>query len=183
MSEGRPLLMTRIALTLRVRVAKSVLVEHLGKLGEQLGDRLAEQVERYVQSERPGYFPALNFFDDRSDVDPALLEAARRMAEVVGAYVARNIQDRLFPVFSSVSILQVKPLAYTMPHVAVSDPEAHKLLARHYHPNLFRVELQVSLLERNTPRRNRVQVAEQRVGWWLRDAFSGVDIVDARAVE
>lgn len=183
MADVRGLHLTRVALGARAVVPVSYLQRRLGMAVASAGNALAGNVLACVQTEKLDYVPALEFFSGRSCMDVDIFKLAVRAADVACEYVAREAQDRLWPLFSNLHIENVHAHAFTLPRVNPRQPDAMASLSRHYALNEIRLELVVSAFERNAAAEGYERFAAQKVIRSLRDSFDDVTISSARLIE
>jgi hypothetical protein len=183
MTSARTVVITRVALTLRIVVPPSYLRRHLGTLAASLGTDLAMAVGAATREQRLGYFPALDYFVDQPGVNPVLLATATNLARMVRDHVRQEVQHHLAAFFSQVIIRRITSPAYTLPRVSPQQADALEALARHYFPDSVRLDLVVSLVERGPALENPEQAATRRALWNLRDHFERVEVTDARVLE
>ena len=105
-------------LSLDVQLPEHIFTRHLPASPVVVGEALTEQVMAYVQSQRLGYFPALAYFRALpAALEPELLDAAENIAWFTCNQARGEIQRKLRPVFSSLSVQSAQALAFTMPAV------------------------------------------------------------------
>ena len=172
--------MVQVALTLQVVIAPERLGALLSEADRNLGRRLAERVDGIVRAERLGYYPALEFFEQHAGLEPGAIDAMRTLAAQIRKRVKREVQTRLWPVFSSVHIERTTSLAFTLLRVSPAQTDALEKLAKHYFPNTVRLELVLSTLDKQY----RLDVAEtfsaNKVVRNLRDGFESVHVSATR---
>ena len=183
MTSPRSVVIARIALTLHIVVKPSYLKQHLGAIAANLGTDLAKAVDTVARENRLGYFPALDYFADRSDLDPKLLAMATDLAKTVRDHVRREVQHHLVPFFSQVVVKRITSPAFSLPRVNPQQADALEALARHYFPNSVRFDLVVSSVERGSKLENLEKAVTRRALWNLRDHFEHVEVTDARVLE
>lgn len=195
-----PLDIVKTALTLRLEVPLSVLQARFGEAVRGLGAQLAQQAAAIAKQDRLGYFPALQFFAERSDVDQALVSAIIEAGGFARQHATHELRTRLRHAFSSIRVQRAQCLAFTLPSVRPHQAQAADRLARHYTPNALRIELLVTTLHkggdipegdvqdahaRRRPGRPRAaamdEFASRRAQWWLREAFETVEVIDVRS--
>lgn len=140
--------LNKIHISLKVRVPHQVLEKHLASSAEVVGHALTEQVVEYVNNNKLGYFPALDFFQGTSVIDPDLLDAAETIGWFASKYVREEIQRRMRPFFSHISFQSVQTVAFTMPSVRPSQLNAWHDLLDHYTPDLIKVDVIASVLRK-----------------------------------
>jgi len=111
----RGLGIARVALTLQVVIEQEKLEALLRESDKALGTRLAEQVDAWVREQKLGYYPAIDFLVDQGVIAEGELEALHTLAATVRKRVKREVQTRLWPVFSSVHIERTKTIAFRSP--------------------------------------------------------------------
>jgi len=141
--------LNKIHISLKARVPHGVLEKHLASSAEVVGHNLTEQVVDYVNANKLGYFPALDFFQNEPGIDPDLMDAAETIGWFASKYAREEIQRKMRPFFSSISFQSVQVVAFTMPSVRPSQLNAwHDLLA-HYTPDVVKLDLIASVLKKN----------------------------------
>jgi hypothetical protein len=169
-----------VALTLQVTLAPERLEALLSTVEKNLGRTLAERIDTIVSAEKLGYYPALDYFEDHSDMNPELIGTVKSLAAQIRKRVKREVQTHLWPVFSSVQIERATTLAFTLPRVTLAQEDALARLALHYFPNAVRLELVLSTLDKQH-RLEEVEVfSADKVVRNLRDVFESVNVTAKR---
>lgn len=170
----------RFAAVLKVRVGDDVLEPNIGYLPWVLGENLAGQVDPWVMEQRLGYYPALDFFRDKPQVvDPALLQLIDEMARFGEEYTRRELRRRLRSAFSHVDVERIQLEAFAMPRIRPSQPKSPELLARHYAPSTFRVELLLGMIQRGEVE-GVERLVTQRIQQWAKPAFHSLELLNMR---
>lgn len=182
MTDTRAIHIVKTALSLRVRVALPYLQERLGDLAAGAGANLATQIDALVRREKLGYYPALDYFASRDGIDRGLLVAHEEAARFVREHVEKEARARLWPAFSHVRVVNTQSLAFALPSVRPSRPEALSALAQHYTPTQVKIDLVVSSLKKGAAGEGAERTAAQQARWWLRECFESVEVSDARVV-
>lgn len=183
MDSPRGLGIARVALTVQVTVAPEKLDALLRETDKTLGARLAERVDTWVREQKPGYYPALEFLVDQGVVPPEDFETLRVLAATIRKRVKRDVQTRLWPIFSSVQIERAQSLAFNLPRITPGKPDAMAELARHYFPNTVRLELVLASLDKLMRLEDVVAISETKVARNLRDDFEKVVVTAVRRLE
>jgi len=170
----------KIALTIKATLPREALQQHFPASIDALGEQLAQQALEYVNEHSMGYFPALEYFQERGGIDDYLLDAAAQISLLTVTMTKQEVSRVLQPLFSSVRIGTVQSLAYTMPAVRPSQPQAEKLLAEHYLPDKVKFEAFVSLVQKKSPEAGIESAAKQIALRWLDELFSEVEVTSAR---
>lgn len=182
MAEGTGLEVLKTALALRIAVPLADLHARLGQDVATLGERLAAHAVAIASQERLGYFPALQFFYERPEIPSGLIGAITEAGTFARQHVTREVRDRLRHAFSSIRLQRSQCLAFTLPAVRPSQADALAALARHYTPNVVRVELLVTSLHKGGAAPEGMdKFAAKRARWWLREAFD-IEVTDVRVV-
>lgn len=126
-----------------------VLEKHLASSAEVVGHNLTEQVVDYVNANKSGYFPALDFFQSEPGIDPDLMDAAETIGWFASKYAREEIQRKMRPFFSTISFQSVQIVAFTMPSVRPSQLNAWHDLLDHYTPDVIKLDLIASVLKKN----------------------------------
>jgi len=169
-----------VALTIQVVMAPERLEAQLNTAERSLGRTLAERVDAIVRSEKLGYYPALDFFEDHPDMDPELIGMVKTLAAQIRKRVKREVQTHLWPVFSSVQIERATTLAFTLPRIKPAQPDALARLALHYFPNAVRLELVLTTLDKQHRLEEAEKFSSSKVVRNLRDAFESVSVTATR---
>ncbi|MDH5648572.1 MAG: hypothetical protein OEY67_02860 [Gammaproteobacteria bacterium] len=171
----------RVSLTLTVQVAMEQLRQEMGELVTAVGPNLALQVDAFTREEKLGYYPALDYFNNRPGIDPNLLSTSEHIASLVCDYVRYQMRIQLREPFSHIKFDKIQSLAFSMPRVLPSDRNALEKLTEHYSPNRVRAIINASSIEKastNTEGYERLVV--HKAQRWLEKRFEAVHISDAR---
>lgn len=171
-----------VALSARVRLDPSVFDRYVAASPTLVGEELADAVQAYVREHKLGYYPALEYFRDQGGIDSALLEAADGIAWVASSLVREEVRVRLRPIFASVRFGALQALAFTLPPVRPSSAEPRAALARHYTPDTVKLDLLVTLLQRETPPDGLDTLASHMLVRWLKPSFAALEVTAARQV-
>ena len=171
-----PLHFNHIHLTLRLSIEDAVLAQHSVASPEIVGGELAKQVMEYAREQKLGYYPALDFFRSQGGVDAELLDAAESIGWLACNLAREEVTRKTRPVFSSVSFLAVQSLAYTMPTVRPGQPNVYTRLAEHYTPNGVKLDLDVSLIQKQPADEGIERFSRQVVSRWLKHSFKTLEV-------
>ncbi|MFP5507229.1 MAG: hypothetical protein ACLGH6_13620 [Gammaproteobacteria bacterium] len=175
--------LNRAALTLVVQLPEQIFTRHLPASPQVVGEALAEQVIAYAQREHLGYYPALDYFKDHAGaVDGDLLDAADHIAWFACNQARAEIQRKLRPVFSSLSVQSIQSLAFTMPGVRPNQPNARHELARHYTPDRAKLVLLVNAFQKSAQEEAMAKWASHLAYRWLKDSFANIQVTSAQAL-
>lgn len=170
-------------LSLIVRLPEHIFTRHLPASPAVVGEALAEQIIAYVQSERLGYFPALDYFRSQpAALESELLDAAENIAWFTCNQARAEIQRKLRPVFSSLSMQSMQALAFTMPAIRPNQVNARQELIRHYTPDSAKLVVQVNSFQKSAETEAMAKWASHLAYRWLKDSFARVEVTSAQAI-
>jgi len=178
-----PLHIAKIELTIKAKLPREALQQHFPAPVETLGEQLAQQAMDYAAQHQLGYYPALEFFQDNGGVDGYLLDAVGQISLLAATMTKQEVARVLQPVFSSVRIGVVQSLAYTLPPVRASQPNAKRLLAEHYLPDKVKFEAFVTLMQKKPPQAGIENAARQIALRWLDEIFPEIEVTSARLID
>ena len=87
--------LTRIAVSLQVKISAEAIEQHSVASPYVVGEELARQVAAYVQRERLGYYPALDYFRALEVIEPELLQAVENISWLVCGLVREELKTGL----------------------------------------------------------------------------------------
>jgi hypothetical protein len=180
MTRKRTITVIKSAVSVHVRLALDVVRGQLGELAVVAGPHLAAQIHAYVERERLGYYPALEFLVDSPQLDKGLVAAVQQIALFSCEYAKTEVQRRLWPVFSHVEVRHTQAHALMLPNARPNQSNSLALLTEHYTPNRVRLDLTLSSLEKSAETEGLERLAAQKVTHWLRESFETVEITDTR---
>lgn len=173
----------RVSLTVHLKVAEEVLSQHLAASPLVVGEELARQIDAYVREHKLGYYPPLEFFDEVDPgIDSDLIDTMRGIGWFVSNLAQTEIDHRLRAAFSEVNIQDLRLLAFTMPQVRPSQPNAVFELARHFTPDTVKAVLELSNIEKRAELEGMDKLAEHKVMRWLEPHFEAVEITTSHLV-
>jgi len=179
---AQTLRISRVAVGIDVKIADGLVEKNMGYLPWVLGENLAEQIQVHVERGDVGYYPPLDYFRAVPEaVDPALLALTDEVARFCADYTRRELSRRLSRAFSNVAVERDRCTAYSLPRVRPSLPDARRKLARHYAPNVLKIELTVGQIEKEArPNPDPARTAVQKVLRLANDPFESLDLVGSR---
>jgi hypothetical protein len=148
-----------------------------------LPETLAARVDAWVRERKLGYYPALEFLASEGVVSAVELDALKQLAATIRKRAKRDVQTRLWPIFSSVRIERAVSLAFTLPRLKPAHRDAVTELARHYFPNTVRIELTLATLDKQRRLEDVEGISETKVMANLRDVFAAVTVTSTRRRE
>lgn len=171
---------SRVNVTLQLRVPEEALMQRLVASPTVVGEELARQVDDYARRHRLGYYPALEYFEQTPDaIEADLIDTARGIAWLVTSLIESDLTQRLRPAFSATQIEDIRLVAFTMPTVRPGQANARVELARHFTPDTAKVALEVSNVEKR-PLEGAEKIAEHKLVRWLEPHFEALEITSAR---
>lgn len=173
----------RVSVTAHLKISEQVMAQHLAASPLVVGEELARQVDGYARANKLGYYPALEFFDEVEDgIDADLIETVRGIAWFVGNLTQNEIEHRLRVAFSEVTVQDLRLLAFTMPQVRPSHPNALHDLSRHFTPDTVKAVMVLSNIEKRADLEGMDKLAEHKVVRWLEPHFESVEVTASHFV-
>ena len=171
----------KVLLGLQVQLPESSLGRYLPCSPEVIGTALAELAVSFEAENHSGYYPAIDFFKTRKEVDKDLIESAEQVAWLSSKLARETIQKQLRPIFSSVQFRSLQTLAFSMPKIRPNQPDAKTELARHYTPDTIKIELQVTMMRRDSDRDDaRAEPYARKMMYrWLESSFQTLAITSS----
>jgi len=139
---------SKLHITLQVKVPHTLLERHLPSSAEVVGEALTEQVIAAIKKHRLSYFPALDFLEKQGDIEQDLLDAAETISWFSCKLVREEVNKKLRAYFSELSFQSVKCISYAMPSVRVNQLNAWQELVEHYTPNKVKLDIIASVLKK-----------------------------------
>lgn len=143
-----PLHISKIHITLQVKVPHELLERHLPSSAEVVGEALTEEVIAAVKKHKLSYFPALEFLQKQGDLDEDLLDATDTIAWFACKLVREEVNKKLRGFFSTLSFQSVKCTSFSMPGVRANQLNAWHELVEHYTPNTVKLDVIASVLKK-----------------------------------
>ena len=168
---------SKIHITLLVKVAHSVLAQHLPSSPEVVGEMLTTQIVEQVKKQKLGYFPALDYFQQQGSVDADLIEAAQPIGWFAARYSREEIQRRLRPFFSSLSFQSVHTQAFSLPSVRANQLNAWHILCAHYTPDTVKIDIIATVLKKQNAPEGLANWAKQLFMRNMGDAFESFEVI------
>ncbi len=139
---------SKIHVTLKVKLPHELLERHLPSSAEVVGEALTEQVVAAVKKHKLSYFPALDYLEKQGDLEQDLLEVTETIAWFACKLVREEVNKKLRGFFSTLSFQSVKCTSYAMPGVRANQLNAWHELVEHYTPNTVKLDLIASVLKK-----------------------------------
>lgn len=173
----------KVELGVKLEVPVNILQKHLPAPIDKLGGQVANEVDKRVQRQGLGYYPAIEYFVEGEGFPAYLIEALQEVSLLAIDIVTSTVNDVLVPIFSQVKINNVQCLAFGLPSVRPGKPNAVQDLARHFTPNAVKFELVVSVLQKEEASEGFEKYADNTVYRWLSENFDNVEIFSARLLQ
>ncbi len=173
----------RAVLSATVVVPEAIFERHAAFCPHTVGAQLAEQLDAFVRRESLGYYPALEFAQQRGALDEQLLAALDQLAWLGTSLVRDELRTRLRPLFASVQVQSMQALAYSMPPVRPAQASALSRLAEHLTPNRARFDLLLTLLRKRADAGDLASYVERASYRHLSQAFDTIEITNSKVLE
>ena len=168
---------SKIHITLQVKVPHELLERYLPSSAEVVGEALTEQVVDAVKKHNLSYFPALEFLQEQGDIDEELLEATDTIAWFACKLVREEVNKKLRVFFSSLSFKSVKCTSYSMPSVRGRQINAWHELVEHFSPNTVKLDIIASILKKEVPPEGLESWSKQLFRRNLEQSFENFQVV------
>jgi len=169
--------LSKIHITLVIRVPSELLERHLPSSADVVGEELTSQIVDAVKKNHIGYFPALDYFEKQGGVEPDLLEAAETIAWFASRLVREEVNLKMRPFFSTIQFQSVQSMAYAMPNVRPNQLNAWPALVAHYTPNKIKLDVIATVLKKQERPEGLANWAKQLFIRNLKDSFDDCEIV------
>jgi len=140
---------TKIHISLKVKIENELLERHLASSATAVGEALTKAVLTRVKKNNIGYFPALEYFQNQGELDNDLIDAAETIGWFASKIAREEVQLKMRAYFSTLNFQSVQTLAFTMPAVRPDKHNAHQLLIEHYTPNVVKLDVLATLLKKD----------------------------------
>ena len=174
----------KVLVIIDVQLKADELQQYLPCSADIIGQTLAQIAIEYEQENKTAYYPAIEFFKTRDDVDPELIASAEQVAWLVSKLARQTIQEKLRPIFSSVQFQSIQTLAFSMPKVRPNKADAAVQLAEHYTPDSVKIELVLTMMRRDSEAEDdRAEpYARKMMFRWLTSAFETIEVKNSKAM-
>ena len=172
----------KVLIGIEVKLKDEDLRQHLPCSAKVIGQSLAAIAIDYERDNSAGYFPAIEFFRDRPDVDPALIKSAEQVSWLVAKLAREIIQKRLRPIFSSVQFQSIQNTAFSLPRVRPRKADSEEKLSQHYAPDSVKIELLLSMMRKDSDTDdNRAEpYARKMMFRWLESEFESIEVTSSK---
>jgi len=140
---------TKIHISLKVKILDELLERHLASSAPVVGEALTEEVLKSVKENNMGYFPALEYFQNQGELDDDLMDAAETIGWFAAKIAREEVQNKMRGFFSIISFQSVQTMAFTMPSVRPNKHNAYQALIEHYTPNIVKLDIVASVLKKD----------------------------------
>jgi len=170
---------SKIHITLQVKIPPELLERYLPSSAEVVGEALTEQVVAAVKKHNLSYFPALAFLEKQGDIDADLLEATETISWFACKLVREEVHKKLRAFFSELSFQSVKCTSYAMPGVRANQLNAWVALVEHYTPNTVKLDVVASVLKKEAQPKGLENWSKQLFRRNLEKSFDEFEVVQA----
>jgi hypothetical protein len=172
----------KVLLIINVQLKAESLQPYLPCSADIIGQTLAAIAIDYEKENKTGYYPAIDFFKTRDDVDLDLITSAEQVSWLVSKLARETIQLKLRPIFSSVQFQSIQTLAFSLPKVRPNKKDGLQELMNHYTPDSVKVEIVLSMMRRDSEAEDdRAEpYARKMIFRWLEAEFEVVEITGSK---
>lgn len=174
----------KILVTIDVRLKPESLQQYVPRSVDVIGSTLAAIAVEYVEQNKTGYFPAIDFFKTLDEVDPELVASAEQVAWLVSRLARETIQETLSPIFSSIQFQSIQTHAFALPKVRPGQKDAEQELAKFYTPDSVKIELVLTMMRRDSDADDaRAEpYARKMMFRWLESEFDSIEITSSKTL-
>lgn len=165
-----------------VKASEESLQQHLAATPSVVTHELVQQILAYEQKSKMGYFPALEFLIQHNTLDPDLVNALQNIIWVVSNLVNNEIKQKLRPVFSTVRLDSLQPVAFGLSNVMVNDINRQDKLLQFYDLTRIRVNLTVTMVQKNKQDEAAQEMARSLAYRWLQSSFERIEVTSSTVV-
>jgi len=174
---------TKIHITLQVKVPLEFLERHLPSSAQVVGEALTEQVINAVKKHRLSYFPALEYLEKHGDLDEDLLDATETISWFSCKFVREEVNKKLRAFFSELSFQSVKCTVYSMPGVRANQLNAWQALVEHYTPDTVKLDVIASVLKKEAQPKGLENWSKQLFRRNLEKSFDEFEVVQTSVLK
>lgn len=174
----------KVLVIINVELKEKDLSRYLPCSAKIIGKTLADIADEYARENKTGYYPAIEFFKTREEVDPDLIASAEQVAWLVSKLARETIQSKLRPIFSSVHFQSIQTQAFALPTIRPNQADAKEKLAEHYTPDAVKIELILTMIRRDSEAEDgRAEpYARKMMFRWLESEFEMIEVVSSKAL-
>jgi len=174
---------SKIHISLRVKVPHELLERHLPSSAEVVGEALTEQVVAAVKEHGLSYFPALDYLQDQGGIDKELIEVTETIAWFACKLVREEVNRKLRAFFSSLSFQSVKCTSFGMPGVRANQLNAWHELVEHYTPDTVKLDIIASVLKKEAQPEGLENWSKQLFRRNLEQSFETFEVVQTAVLD
>ena len=168
---------SKIHITLQVKIPHDVLEKYLPSSAEVVGEALTEQVIAAVKKHKLSYFPALDFLQKQGDLEEDVLDATETIAWFACKLVREEVNKKLRAFFSTLSFQSVKCTSYAMPSIRANQINAWSELVEHYTPNTVKLDVIASILKNEAHPKGLENWSKQLFRRNLEESFESFEVI------
>lgn len=173
---------TKLHITLQIKVPIEVLKRHLPSSPEVVGEALTEQVLAAVKKQQLSYFPALAFLEKQGEIEQDLLDATETISWFACKLAREEVHNKLRAFFSELSFQSVKCTSYAMPSVRANHINAWQKLVEHYTPNTVKLDVIATVLKREQHSQGLENWAKQLFRRNLDEVFEQFEVIQSSLI-
>lgn len=164
--------MSEASLILLAVIDEQIMERHAPASPAAVGIELAHRVQEVVANQELGYFPALEYFREREEMDTDLLSVFDSLVWLGEQLIQSELRARLRSVFAQLNSMEIRHQAHALPSIRPGKTNTANELAAHYTPNRFKIDIEGIL----TPRMRTANL-ESAVLFALRDSFQRLECI------
>lgn len=174
----------KVLVIINVQLKPQILQQSLPRSATVIAKMLAQYADEDARHSGSGFYPAIDHLKTLDTVPLDIIESLEQLSWLVAKQARETIQARLRPIFSSVHFRSIQNLAFTLPRVRPHREGGLRSLAEHYSPDTVKVELELSMMRRESEvDDDRAEPYVRKMMYrWLESAFESIEITESRAL-
>lgn len=175
--------LSKVAMAIRLQLPLESLANHVVASPVVVGENIAQQVHAYAIREGLGYYPAIDYFQQQTGIDPDLITALENISWIATGMVRNEIRIRMRPVFSTIKFESLQTIAYTMPNIRPGQKDALPQLIKHFTADTVKVNLNATLIQKINDPQFAEKLASSMAYRWLKPHFVDVDVTGVKFLD
>jgi len=170
----------KLSLTVKAKLPEQTLEDYIPGSIVDLGKTIATQIDLHVREQEVGYYPALSYFIGRDVVEVYLLDAIDQVVDIVARISEEQMMAVLTPIFSNVTVNDLRNQVYSLPTIRPHDESALEDLYDHFTPDTISFELILSLIQKTQNTDKLESKVRRMVLRWLQEVFAEIEVTSCR---
>ena len=166
----------KFSMAVNITVADDIIEQHVAVSLEKIAEEIANEVISYAETNKLGYIPAIDFFQNNGGIDKDLLDVTESVSWVLSNTIRNDFRVCLRPVFSNIKFEALQLNAYTMPKVTLHDADLRQKLIKHFMLNKIKINFNATLIQKMIDTEHVGDMAKEITYRRLSEHFNEVEI-------